>query len=123
METLAVWRGVAAGVLAVLAFVASIVFIPLQLSTCLWLVGAAEALFAVHYVVLAWRIDAMIDARPDHDDYDPIIVKQKLLHHLKRVDDIQGSMKNWFVNAQHWEDIKRQNFKELFAYAVWYKPM
>uniref|UniRef100_A0A383VKF9 AB hydrolase-1 domain-containing protein n=1 Tax=Tetradesmus obliquus TaxID=3088 RepID=A0A383VKF9_TETOB len=64
-----------------------------------------------------------MEALPDHDDYDPIVIKRKLLHHLKRVDDIQGSMKNWFVNAQHWEDIKRDNFKKLFAYAVWYKTM
>jgi hypothetical protein len=123
METLAVWRGVAAGLLAVVAFAASLCLMPLHLSTCLWLVGAAEALFAVHYAVLAWRIDAMIDALPDHDDYDPSVVKRKLLHQLKLVDDIQGSMKNWFVNAQHWDDIKRRNFKELFAYAVWYKTM
>lgn len=106
-----------------LAFAASLVLLPLQFKTCLWIVGTAEALFAVHYVVLARRIDAMMEALPDHDDYDPIVIKRKLLHHLKRVDDIQGSMKHWFVNAQHWEDIKRDNFKELFAYAVWYKTM
>jgi hypothetical protein len=123
METLAVWRGIAASLFAVFAFIASLILIPLQPSTCLLVVGAAEALFAVHYFLLAWRIDAMIDALPDHDDYDPNIVKRKLLHHLKRVEDIQGSMKNWFVNAQHWDDIKRGNFKELFAYAVWYKTM
>ncbi|KAF6254461.1 hypothetical protein COO60DRAFT_1627872 [Scenedesmus sp. NREL 46B-D3] len=106
-----------------MACVGILAFNPVQLSTCLWLVGATEALFAVHYAVLAWRIDAMIHALPDDDDYDPIVVKRKLVHHLKRVDDVQGSMKHWFVNAQHWDDIKRGNFKELFAYAVWYKSM
>lgn len=121
-------RGTFAGVLAIslffISWAALAVCVPLLMAS-MWIWGFCEVLFAVHYGLLLVRDSKELypnsKAALLPDDYDPQITKQQLLRHVKRVSDIKQSMKSWFINAGSWDEIKRRNLKELFAYAIWYK--
>lgn len=86
-----------------------------------WTVAAAELAFFVYY----WCIMIPffnIGARQGPQGHDATFIKQRLLEQLLRVDDVMACMESWFLEAGPGE-VKKDNLKELFAYAIWYRSM
>jgi hypothetical protein len=86
-----------------------------------WTVAAAELSFFVYY----WCIKIPflnIAARQGPRDHDATFIKQRLLEQLLRDDDAMTCMESWFLEARPGE-VKTDNLKELFAYAIWYRSL
>jgi hypothetical protein len=82
---------------------------------------AAEACFALYYfLVIAKQLNAMPDQHDPPADYDPQQLVASFLLHMARVDDIQGYLSQWFLDAP-FKTIRHDNVKELMAFAIFFK--
>lgn len=109
---------------AVLACAAAILCLYWQIKSSrafYWAIAATELCFFVYY----WCIKIPlfnIAARQTPQGHDALFIKQRLLEQLFRVDDVMACMESWFLEAGPGE-VKSDNLRELFAYAIWYKSM
>lgn len=105
------------------ALILSVVYCTLRTSNLvLWVWAAAEVVFCVHYWCLCVPYFTALAHKQSPEDHDTALIKQKLLEQLFRVDDIMAAMESWFLEAGP-GDVRRDNLKELFAYAIWYKSL
>ncbi|WIA42305.1 hypothetical protein OEZ86_008319 [Tetradesmus obliquus] len=82
---------------------------------------AAEACFALYYFfIIAKQLDAMPEQHDPPADYNPQQLVASFLRHMARVDDIQGYLSQWFLDAPY-ELIRHDNVKELVAFAIFFK--
>ncbi|KAF6264039.1 hypothetical protein COO60DRAFT_1698505 [Scenedesmus sp. NREL 46B-D3] len=82
---------------------------------------AAEACFALYYFfVITKQLNAIPDQHNPPADYDPQQLVASFLKHMARVDDIQGYLSQWFLDAPY-DSIRHDNVKELVAFALFFK--
>ncbi|WIA21867.1 hypothetical protein OEZ85_004243 [Tetradesmus obliquus] len=82
---------------------------------------AAEACFALYYFfIIAKQLDAMPEQHDPPADYNPQQLVASFLRHMARVDDIQGYLSQWFLDAPY-DLIRHDNVKELVAFAIFFK--
>lgn len=82
---------------------------------------AAEACFALYYFfIIAKQLDAMPEQHDPPADYNPQQLVASFLLHMARVDDMQGYLSQWFLDAPY-ELIRHDNVKELVAFAIFFK--
>jgi hypothetical protein len=90
----------------------------------LWGWLAAEGAFALYYYGHWLPHLSHKGVRAHRDDQHDIAVTQScLLSQLKRVDDLPNTLRSWFLDAKPSDVVRRDNVRELFAYAVWYRTM
>lgn len=87
-----------------------------------WGLAAAESAFFVYYHGSHVPYFTNLAHREGPQEHDATFIKQRLLEQLLRVDDIMACMASWFLEAGP-GDVKKENLKELFAYAIWYKSL
>lgn len=84
--------------------------------------AAAEATFFVHYWSFCVPFFQRLAHKNGPDEHDAKYVKAQLIEQLMRVDDVMEVMESWFLEVQP-GDVRKDNLKELFAYAIWYKSL
>lgn len=109
--------------LAIAACVGSLLWIGWMLARVpqlQWCAAAAEVAFLLHYCLLL--VPRFTSGSSSPEEHDPAVTKAYLLKHLQRVDDSEATLKGWFLDARP-GDVRRDNVKELFAYAIWYRNL
>jgi hypothetical protein len=91
--------------------------------TVWWILAAAELAFCVHYWCCCVPYFTNLAHRQGPPEHDARFIKQRLLEQLFRVDDL-ACLASWFLPVEDGSsEVKHDNLKELFAYAIWYKSL
>lgn len=110
---------------AVAACVAALLALYLSVLSCrylYWGIAVAESAFFVYYHCAHVPYFTKLAHRQGPPEHDATFIKQRLMEQLMRVDDHMACMESWFLEAAPGE-VKNDNLKELFAYAIWYKSL